>query len=59
MGQRSAGLAVMIVTLFAVVVISAYVDGAKGVTGSAQVGPVPPPPTVGQCLLEQPGRFGG
>ncbi len=59
MGKRSAGFAVMIVTLFAVVVINAHLDGARGITGSAQVGPVPPPPTGGQCLLEQPGRFGG
>lgn len=58
MGKRSAGFAVMIVTLFAVVVISVRVDAGRGITGSAVVGTVPPP-VVGQCLLEQPGRFGG
>lgn len=58
MGKRSAGLAVMIVTLFAVVVISVRVDAGRGVTGSPAVGTVPLP-VVGQCLLEQPGRFGG
>lgn len=58
MGKRSAGLAVMIVTLFAVVVINIRVDAGRGVTGSPAVGTVPLP-VVGQCLLEQPGRFGG
>ncbi len=59
MGRRSAGFAVMIVTLLAVVVISAHVDGARGIPGSAQAAPVPPPPTIGDCLLEPTGRFGG
>lgn len=59
MGRRSAGFAVMIVTLSAVVVISAHMDGARGIPGSAQAGPVPPPPVIGQCLLEPTGRFEG
>ena len=58
MGKRSAGFAVMIVTLLAVVVISARIDAARGITGSAEAGSLPRP-AVGQCLLDQPGRFGG
>lgn len=56
-GKRFVGFVVMIVTLLAVVVIGASFNGARAVTGSAQVAPAPP--TVGQCLLERPGRFGG
>lgn len=42
-----------------VVIIGARIDGAKGITGSPQAGPVPQPPTVGECLLERTGEFGG
>lgn len=58
-GKPPVGFVVMILTLLAVVVIGASLNGARAVTGSAQVAPAPPPPTVGQCLLERPGRFGG
>ncbi len=59
MGRRSAGLAVMLVAVFAVVVISAQVHGRRVVVGAAGVAPVPGPAAVGDCLLDRPGPDDG
>ncbi len=59
MGRRSAGLAVMLVAVFAVVVISAQVHGRRVVVGAAGVAPVPRPAAVGDCLLDRPGPDDG
>ncbi len=60
MRRRSAGLVVMLVALFAVVVvISAQVHGRRVVVGAARAAPVPGPPAVGDCLLDRTDDGGG
>jgi len=58
-GRRSAGLAVMLVALFAVIVINAQVHDRRVIVGAAGVAPVPGPAPVGDCLLDRPGPDDG
>ena len=58
-GKRFAGIALIIATALVVAIVSAHIGDAKGLAGSARPGPMTPPPTVGECLLEPTGQFGG